>query len=124
MIIIDSHVHAGKHWFEPLEALIYQMKTNGMSNSILIPHAGNTDNGYELECAKKYPGLLKAVVHVDSKNPEAPAVLKRWASEGLTGVRLRPNEHSRGHDPYLNMGCSRKFWLWPGIQTSISKSRA
>jgi L-fuconolactonase len=101
MIIVDSHVHASKNWFEPVETLLYQMQTNGVSKAMLIPYAGNTDNGYELECARKYPGTLKAVVQVDSKNPDAPAVLEKLASEGAAGVRLRPYEPSPGPDPFI-----------------------
>lgn len=89
MIIVDSHVHVSKHWFEPVETLLYQMKTNGVSNALLIPYAGNTDNGYELECARKYSGKLRAVVQVDSKNPDAPTVLRKLASEGATGVKTQ-----------------------------------
>ena len=101
MMIVDSHVHAGKHWFEPVETLRYQMKTNGVSKAVLIPYAGNTDNGYELECMRKYTGTLKAVVQVDSKNPDAPAILGKLAGEGAAGVRLRPYEPSPGPDPFM-----------------------
>jgi len=100
MIVVDSHVHASKHWFEPVETLLYQMKTNGVSKAILVPYAGNTDNGYELECMRKYTGTLKAVVQVDYKDPDAQAALKKLAGEGAVGVRLRPYEHSPGPDSF------------------------
>lgn len=100
MFIYDSHVHTSRDWFEPVETLIYQMKTNNVQKALLIPYNGNFDNSYMFDCMKKYPGMFKVVVQVDSKNPDAPNQLERLAEEGAVGVRLRPYDPFPGPDPY------------------------
>jgi L-fuconolactonase len=119
MVIVDSHVHASKNWFEPVEILLYQMKTNGVSKAIIITYDGSTDNGYELENMRKYPSTLKAVVQVDSKKPDAPAVLKKLADEGATGVRLRPYEPSPGPDPFILWRTAEELGLAVSAHGSI-----
>jgi hypothetical protein len=52
-LIVDTHVHAGKNWFEPIESLLFQMKQNGVdkvrkatrshsntTQAVLIQHKG------------------------------------------------------------------------------------
>ena len=69
MLIIDSHVHTGENWAEPVEVLLYQMDANGVSHAVLIGHNGNYDNEYLLECVRRYAGRFKAVGLVDAQDP-------------------------------------------------------
>ena len=62
--IVDTHCHAGTNWFEPVEMLLHQMNTNGVQSAVLIPHGGNDDNQYLLECVQRFPGCFAAVVGV------------------------------------------------------------
>jgi L-fuconolactonase len=101
MFIFDSHVHTSKNWFEPVETLLNEMERNGVSRALLIPFAGNPDNSYEMNCASKYPDLLRAVIQVDNENPDALSSLEEWANRGAVGVRLRAYELYPGPDPYL-----------------------
>ncbi len=100
MFIFDSHIHASKDWFEPIETLIYQMKTNDVQKALLIPYAGNFDNSYMMDCMKKYPDSFKVAVQVDNNDPNALNQLEKLAKEGAVGVRLRPYEPFPGADPY------------------------
>ncbi|MFC1928473.1 amidohydrolase family protein [Chloroflexota bacterium] len=99
MVIVDSHVHTAPYWWEPIEALLFHMESNGVEKAVMVQFMGNYDNRYELECVRKYPGRFSAVVLVDTKKPDAVDTLTKQASEGATGVRLRPDSRSAGPDP-------------------------
>jgi len=99
MVIVDTHVHVGRYWYEPVETLLFQMERNGVDKAVLIQYRGNYDNGYEIECVRNHPGRFAAVVMVDTRLPDAPDTLATWAREGATGVRLSPDERSPGSDP-------------------------
>ena len=99
MVIVDTHVHVGQSWYEPVETLLFQMERNGVDKAVLIQYRGNYDNRYEIECVRNYPGRFAAVVLVDTQRPDAPNTLAMWASEGAAGVRLAPDERSPGGDP-------------------------
>jgi L-fuconolactonase len=99
MKIVDTHCHAGRNWFEPIELLLHQMNANDVDRAVLIQHRGTYDNGYLLECARRFPGRFAVVAMVDTSRPEAPSALEKWASEGVVGVRLGPTERSPGSDP-------------------------
>ena len=100
MIIVDTHCHAGRNWFEPVELLIHQMDTNGVDKAVLVQHRGTYDNSYLLECARRFPGRLAVVAMVDTESPDAPAALERWAGQGANGVRLESHQRSPGPDPF------------------------
>jgi L-fuconolactonase len=99
MKTVDTHCHAGRNWFEPIELLLHQMNANDVDRAVLIQHRGTYDNGYLLECARRFPGRFAVVAMVDTSRPEAPSALEKWASEGVVGVRLGPTERSPGSDP-------------------------
>lgn len=99
MIIVDTHCHAGRSWFEPIELLLYQMEANNVDKAVLIQHRGAYDNSYLLDCAGRFPGRLAVVAMVDTESPDAPAALAGWAARGVNGVRLEPHQHSPGPDP-------------------------
>ena len=99
MIVVDTHCHAGRNWFEPIELLLYQMNLNNVDQAALIGHGGSFDNTYLLECIQRFPGRFAVVVVIDTDAPDAPATLERWAAAGATGVRLGPTVRSPGADP-------------------------
>ena len=99
MVIVDTHVHVNKSWYEPVETILFQMERNGVDKAVLIQYRGNYDNRYEIECVRNYPGRFAAAVMVDTQKPDAPDTLEMWAQAGAAGVRLTPDERSPGSDP-------------------------
>lgn len=99
MRIVDTHVHVGRHWYEPVEVLLFQMKRNGVEKAVLIQYGGSYDNSYELECARNHPGRFAPVVLVDSERGDAADTLAMWAGRGAVGIRLHPETRSPGEDP-------------------------
>ena len=45
-MIIDTHCHAGKNWFLPIESLEFEMNQAGVDAAVLIQHGGTYDNDY------------------------------------------------------------------------------
>ena len=99
MTVVDTHCHAARGWFEPVETLMYQMERNGVDKAVLVQIRGKYDNSYELGLRKRHPGKFTVAVLVDTKRPDAPATLEKWAREGAAGIRLGPGERSPGADP-------------------------
>jgi len=99
MLIVDTHCHVGRYWFEPVETLLFQMERNGVDKAVLIQYRGNYDNSYLMDCVRSHPGRFAAVVLVDTQSSDAPETLEMWATRGAAGVRLAPDERSPGPDP-------------------------
>lgn len=99
MPTIDSHCHVSPLWYEPVETLLYQMDRNGVDGAVLIQLLGQTDNAYQQDCLRRYPGRFASVVLVDHTRPDAVEQLRRLADDGASGVRLRPAMRSPGSDP-------------------------
>lgn len=91
MLIIDTHTHAGKNWFEPIEVLEFQMDRNGVDKAVLIQHGGTFDNGYLFEEAAKRGDKFKVVVLVDPEADDPLGDLERLAKQGAAGIRLAPD---------------------------------
>lgn len=98
LVIVDSHCHASPYWFEPVEVLLHQMDRNGVDKAVLIQVRGMYDNSYLIECMRRFPGRLSAVVLVDIERPDAPEALEKWVGEGAQGVRLTPASRFPGPD--------------------------
>ncbi len=98
LVIVDSHCHASPYWFEPVEVLLHQMDRNGVDKAVLIQVRGMYDNSYLIECMRRFPGRLSAVVLVDIERPDAPEALEKWVGEGAQGVRFTPTSRSPGPD--------------------------
>lgn len=99
MQIIDTHCHAGRNWFEPIETLLFQMDSNGVYGAVLIQHGGTYDNEYLFESAAAHLGRFKVVVLVDPEDPDPAGTLTRLAERGAAGVRLAPASRVGGSDP-------------------------
>ena len=90
MLVIDTHCHAGRNWFEPVETLVFQMDRCGVAAAVLIQHGGTYDNDYLFAEAGKRPDRFKVVVQVDPSNADPLGELTRLAERGAAGVRLSP----------------------------------
>ncbi len=99
LLIIDTHCHAGRNWFEPIETLLFEMDTNGVSHAMLIQHGGVYDHDYLFECAERFSGRFKVVIRMDPEDPNQPATLTRLKERGAAGVRLTPDERASRGDP-------------------------
>lgn len=99
MVIVDSHCHVSRAWYEPVESLLSQMDRNGVEHAVLIQIQGQTDNSNQQECVRRHPGRFASVVLVDTESPEASEILRRLAEEGASGVRLKATTRSPGEDP-------------------------
>jgi L-fuconolactonase len=99
VIVVDSHCHALPHWFEPVEVLLHQMNANGVEKATLVQVRGQFDNRYIIECVRRFPARLCALVGVDTDSSDAPEMLAHWVGEGAVGVRLEPTVRSPGSEP-------------------------
>jgi len=90
--IVDTHCHAGKNWYEPIESLLHQMDTNGVDKAVLIQHRGSFDNSYLFECASRFRGRFAVIALVDSSQSDALDRISEIARNGATGIRLTPKE--------------------------------
>ena len=99
MRIIDTHCHAGHNWFEPVETLLFEMNSNGVSEAVLIQHGGTYGNDYLFECAGRFPGRFKVTVLVDPDDPDQPGTLEKLARRGAAGIRLYPPMRVKVSDP-------------------------
>lgn len=88
MRIIDTHVHAGVNWSEPVDVLLYQMDTNGVAQACLVQHNGNYDNSYLLDCARRHEGRFKVVGLIDLKDPASVRNTEALHRAGGVGFRI------------------------------------
>ena len=88
MLIIDSHVHVGENWAEPVEVVLHQMQANGVSHAVLIGHNGNYHNDYLLDCISRYPDHFRAVGLVDAQDHGRFSALEDLQRRGAAGIRI------------------------------------
>ena len=88
MLIIDTHCHAALNWFEPIEAAIFQMDANGVSQAVLVQHNASYDNTYLLECTRRYPNRFKAVVLLHPQDTSKTKTLEGLHKQGAAGFRV------------------------------------
>ena len=101
MAIVDSHTHVARSWYEPIETLLFEMDRNGVDQAVLIQMRGQTDNSYQAECVRRYPGRFASVGIVDTQHPDAERALERLAEERASGVRFHLPVRSPGDDPLV-----------------------
>ena len=88
MIVVDTHCHAGRNWFEPGELLLYQMSLNNVDKAVLIGHGGSFDNTYLMECVQRFPGRFAVVVVIDTDAPDAPGRPADWPGTAPAPARF------------------------------------
>ena len=100
MLIIDTHCHAGKNWFEPIEVLEFQMDRNGVDKALLVQHGGTFDNGYLFDEVAKRGDRFKVAVLVDPESADPLGDLERLAEQGAAGIRIAPDGEFVNAGPY------------------------
>jgi predicted TIM-barrel fold metal-dependent hydrolase len=131
--IVDSHLHV---WDETaagldpgpmrvgysaqatasVELFMDYMDEAGVARAVFVqPWFYHWDNAYMAGCLRRFPDRFRAVCVIDPRGPEAPAALRRWRAEGVTGIRLRPLRESEhpGRGPWL--GTDETLPLWEAI---------
>jgi len=98
MPIIDAHCHVSNIWYEPVEALLWQMDRNGVERAVLTQLLGQFDNSYQADAVTRFPDRFVHVGTVDPAAPDAVAQVARGAAHGMAGLRLRADVRSRGED--------------------------
>lgn len=107
LMIVDTHCHAGRNWFEPIEVLEFQMNRCGVDAAVLIQHGGTYDNDYLFAEAAKRPGKFKVVVLIDPDSADPLGDLEKLAEQGAAGVRIYPGQQFRtphAHDIWKKAG--------------------
>lgn len=99
MFIVDSHCHVSDVWYEPVEALLFQMDRNGVERAVLVQMNGQADNTYQFEAVRRFADRLASVVWLQAERPDACVELRRLAECGISGVRLSATVRSPGADP-------------------------
>lgn len=99
MLIVDSHCHVSRLWFDPVESLLFQMDRNQVEHAVLVQISAENDNSYQFECVRRYPGRFVSVVKVEETRPDALDELERLVERGARGVRLLATTRSPGEDP-------------------------
>jgi L-fuconolactonase len=87
-MIVDTHTHASRAWFEPIEALIDQMNHNDVQYAVLVQIRGQYNNDYQFECVERFPDRLVPVVAVDAQAHSAEQQLEELKKRGARGIRL------------------------------------
>ena len=120
MLIIDTHCHAGRNWFEPIESLEFQMEQNGVDHAVLIQHGGTYDNTYLFDEAARKPGKFKVAVLIDPESEAPLGDLRRCADRGAAGVRIAPDGH-------FDRATASEIWRYAGqlglVVTSLGDAR-
>jgi L-fuconolactonase len=88
MFVIDSHVHTGTAWSEPVDVLLFEMERNGVAHACLVQHNGNYDNTYLLECMRRHEGKFKVVGLVDLNDSNQVRILEDLHRQGGSGFRI------------------------------------
>lgn len=100
MLIIDSHCHASDQWYEPVEALLFQMDKNEVEKAILTQIFGEYDNRYQFDCVARYPDRFLSIVGANVHDSNAVTQLEALAVQGAAGVRISNWARSPGEDPF------------------------
>ena len=84
-----------------VETLIAAMDEAGVAKAAVV-HSSTTygfDNSCVVDGCAQYPDRLVAVGSVDILQPDAPAVIQKWVSRGLAGLRLFTGGSTKEFDP-------------------------
>ena len=99
-----------------VELFMDYMDEAGVARAVFVqPWFYHWDNSYMARSLNRHPDRFRAVCVVDPRGPAAPAALRRWRDEGVTGIRLRPlrEGESPGSGPWL--GADETLPLWEAI---------
>jgi L-fuconolactonase len=97
--IVDAQAFGSDLWHLPVESLIGEMSRAGVGRAVLVQYDGETDNAYQFDAVRRYPGTFANVVGLDYDRPNAPQALAALAGRGASGVRIPARVRSPGTDP-------------------------
>jgi predicted TIM-barrel fold metal-dependent hydrolase len=99
-----------------VELFLDYMDEAGVERAVFVqPWFYHWDNSYLVRCVQRYPDRFRAVCVVDPRGPSAPAALRRWRAEGVTGIRLRPLREGEGPRPGAWFGTDETLPLWETV---------
>ena len=131
--LIDSHLHV---WDETaagldpgpmkvgysaqasasVELFMDYMDEAGVERAVFVqPWFYHWDNAYMVRCLRRFPDRFRGVCVIDPRGPEAPAALRRWRAEGVTGIRLRPLREGERPGPGPWLATDETLPLWEAI---------
>ena len=75
----------------PVEWLLDDMQQYGIAHAVIVQSSAfGTDNRYIVQSVRRYPEQLRGIGLIDPLDADAPSLLNRWASRGLSGFRFHP----------------------------------
>jgi predicted TIM-barrel fold metal-dependent hydrolase len=131
--VIDAHLHvwdetaAGKdpgpmrvgysaQASASVELFLDYMDEAGVERAVFVqPWFYHWDNSYMARCVQRHPDRFRGVCVIDPRGPGAPAALRRWRAEGVTGIRLRPLREGEDARPGPWFGADETLPLWEAI---------
>jgi len=99
-----------------VELFMDYMDEAGVDRAVFVqPWFYHWDNRYMVSCLRRFPDRFRGVCVIDPRGAKAPAVLRRWRDEGVTGIRLRPFRPGErpGRGPWL--GTDQTLPLWEAL---------
>lgn len=99
-----------------VELFMDYMDEAGVEKAVFIqPWFYHWDNSYMTRCLRRYPDRFRAVCVIDPRGPGAPAALRHWRAQGVTGIRLRPFRDGESPSTGPWFGTEETMPLWEAI---------
>jgi predicted TIM-barrel fold metal-dependent hydrolase len=128
--VVDSHLHVWDRTaagldpgpmevgYSPqatasVELFMDYMDEAGVDRAVFVqPWFYHWDNGYMVSCLRRFPDRFRGVCVIDPRGRKAPAELRRWRDQGVTGIRLRPLRAGErpGRGPWLAADETLPLW--------------
>ena len=96
-----------------VESLIAAMDAAGVAKAAVV-HSSTTygfDNSYVVDGCNRYPDRLVAVGSVDMLADDVAATIRRWADNGLAGLRIFTGGSTKDFDP-SELDNPKSFKAW------------
>ena len=119
MLVVDTHCHTSRYWYEPVETLLDVMSRNGVDQASLIQLGCVYDNAYLIECVRRFPGRFSAVVNIETDRPDAPQQLEELVRQGAEGIRMDCTARSPGRDPLAIWHRAAELGIVISVQGSV-----
>jgi L-fuconolactonase len=99
-----------------VELFMDYMDEAGVDRAVFVqPWFYHWDNRYMASCLRRFPDRFRGVCVIDPRGPAAPASLRRWRAEGVTGIRLRPLREGEQPGPGPWLGTDETLPLWEAL---------
>jgi predicted TIM-barrel fold metal-dependent hydrolase len=131
--VVDSHLHVWDGTAAGLDAgpmkigysaqatasvelFMDYMDEAGVERAVFVqPWFYHWDNAYMASCLRRFPDRFRGVCVIDPRGPKAPAALRRWRDQGVTGIRLRPLRAGEEPGPGPWLGTDETLPLWEAL---------